>query len=195
MFGSLGWGCAMLIIGVTLDQATSFSNHPCGAYHDSHEKNYAFAFGFFGLLMAGAVLVSTQLRFDLLSETLAPLAGTLPMRQMPMDAAHEMSKSGSIDGAPVAQAADNVVAQALSPNYKEWRAVALGHFNMRNAAVLLLAFYMGFGMGIVFAFLFWHLQVRFCYCTGLSTKYVRINAIFYPLSSLAHPFRSCYGDI
>ena len=30
MFGSLGWGLAMMIVGIALDQSKWFSDHPCG---------------------------------------------------------------------------------------------------------------------------------------------------------------------
>ena len=30
MFGSMGWGLAMLIVGLALDQSKWFSDHPCG---------------------------------------------------------------------------------------------------------------------------------------------------------------------
>ena len=30
MFGSLGWGIAMFIVGIALDQSNFFIDHPCG---------------------------------------------------------------------------------------------------------------------------------------------------------------------
>ena len=30
MWGSLGWGLAMFFVGIALDQADCFTNHPCG---------------------------------------------------------------------------------------------------------------------------------------------------------------------
>ena len=30
MFGSLGWGLAMFFVGIALDQADVFADHPCG---------------------------------------------------------------------------------------------------------------------------------------------------------------------
>nr|VZI46822.1 unnamed protein product [Spirometra erinaceieuropaei] len=62
MFGSVGWGLAMFFVGIALDQAQSFPDHPC--LRPGHrEKNYMVSFTVFTVFMSCALLVATQFHF------------------------------------------------------------------------------------------------------------------------------------
>ncbi len=62
MFGSLGWGLAMFFVGIALDFSSAFPNHPCGTL-EVNEKNYTLCFAIFSVLMACALIASTQFSF------------------------------------------------------------------------------------------------------------------------------------
>lgn len=62
MFGSLGWGIAMFIVGIALDQADVFADHPCG-HKQIHERNYMVCFAIFTVFMVCAFLSATRLKF------------------------------------------------------------------------------------------------------------------------------------
>ncbi|VDN13496.1 unnamed protein product [Dibothriocephalus latus] len=62
MFGSIGWGLAMFFVGIALDQAQSFPDHPC--MRPGHrERNYMVCFAVFTVFMSCALLVATQFHF------------------------------------------------------------------------------------------------------------------------------------
>lgn len=46
----------------------------------------------------------------------------------------------------------------------EWVTVLRQFQNVKAASFLLVAWFMGFGIGLIFTFLFWHLQVYFRIC-------------------------------
>ncbi len=62
MFGSVGWGLAMFFVGIALDNAKAFPDHPCSRV-SLQEKNYMLCFAVFSVLMTCALLISTQIRF------------------------------------------------------------------------------------------------------------------------------------
>lgn len=45
----------------------------------------------------------------------------------------------------------------------EWVTVLRQFQNMKAASFLFVAWFMGFGIGLIFTFLFWHLQVCICF--------------------------------
>lgn len=61
MFGSLGWGLAMFIVGIALDHSTAFPDYPCDP--DPKEKNYTICFAIFSVLMGVALITATQIIF------------------------------------------------------------------------------------------------------------------------------------
>ncbi|CAE1158378.1 unnamed protein product [Acanthosepion pharaonis] len=63
MFGSLGWGIAMFLVGMALDHSTTFPNHPCGT-QELGEKNYVICFAVFSVLMSCALITATQFNFS-----------------------------------------------------------------------------------------------------------------------------------
>ncbi|CAG0890611.1 unnamed protein product [Cyprideis torosa] len=61
MFGSLGWGLAMFFLGIALDHATAFPDHPCEP--NKRERNYTICFAVFSVLMGCALISATQFGF------------------------------------------------------------------------------------------------------------------------------------
>lgn len=61
MFGSLGWGLTMFIVGIVLDHSTSFPDSRCEP--DPKEKNYNVCFSIFSVLMGAALITATQINF------------------------------------------------------------------------------------------------------------------------------------
>lgn len=64
MFGSIGWGVAMFIIGIGLDYSNTFANHPCPVKENTTEKNYTLCFASFSVLMAVTMAVGKWTRKD-----------------------------------------------------------------------------------------------------------------------------------
>ncbi|KAI5625781.1 major facilitator superfamily domain-containing protein 6-A isoform X2, partial [Silurus asotus] len=138
MWGSLGWGLAMLSVGIWIDHTHVL--YPIEEGDDcplTNYKNYQIAFIVFAVLMAAALIVATQFRFEVRSS-----AG-----KDATEAEAEQDSSGMTDGA------------VLTGN-QEFRYMELLQLlsSVRYSTVLFVAWFMGFGYGFVFTFLFWHLQ-------------------------------------
>ncbi|XP_076310035.1 major facilitator superfamily domain-containing protein 6-like [Tachypleus tridentatus] len=161
MFGSLGWGLAMFFVGVALDQSTSFSDHPCGPHY--RERNYTICFATFSVLMGCAFISATQFRFDY-----EAIEDTVPMK--PVE--HEPERKGAtmkigtlvidqdIEPEPAKEpetTKSTVFAQTMR-RLPEWFTILRTFATIRYGAFLYVTWFMGFGIGLVFTFLFWHLQ-------------------------------------
>ncbi|XP_048522176.1 major facilitator superfamily domain-containing protein 6 isoform X2 [Dendroctonus ponderosae] len=169
MFGSFGWGLAMFFVGIALDHSTSFPNHPCGP--DTKERNYTICFATFSVLMGAALITATQINFKY------EAAGREPGNRAP-SVDHELVLSkedqmqaqlaeqlnlpsladtrAEVTSAPKEQKS-KIFAQTIR-EMPEWVTV-LGHFkNLKCLSFLFVAWFMGFGIGLIFTFLFWHLQ-------------------------------------
>lgn len=59
----MGWGAAMLIMGIGLDYSDTFRNHPCPTKNTT-EKNYTLCFIACTIFALAAMAVSTQFRFQ-----------------------------------------------------------------------------------------------------------------------------------
>lgn len=173
MFGSLGWGLAMFFVGIALDHSTAFPNHPCGP--EQQEKNYAICFATFSVLMGAALLTATQINFkydesdsgDAGKDAEAPkstyeddemqnqLAEQL---QLPSLAAGPRSGGPSAPPQQPALGAQTKIFAQTTREIPEWVTV-ISHFkDLKCASFLFVAWFMGFGIGLIFTFLFWHLQ-------------------------------------
>ncbi|CAG0919054.1 unnamed protein product [Notodromas monacha] len=134
------------------------------------ERNYTICFAVFSVLMGCAGITSTQFRF--------------PQTQVPdslrLDDVNKDGQAGannvqteykfSLEGNPVPDpvqepvrpAADlgksKVFAQQLPRQMPEWMTVFRHFASPRCATFLFVAWLMGFGIGLIFTFLFWHLQ-------------------------------------
>ncbi|XP_052127083.1 major facilitator superfamily domain-containing protein 6 isoform X1 [Frankliniella occidentalis] len=169
MFGSLGWGLAMFFVGIALDHSTAFPDHPCGP--QDREKNYTICFATFSVLMGAALIVATQINFKYDPPSEQPVQEAAKAPQEPtreeylqQQLAQQLNLPSLADTSAGGQARQEpnvgktkVFAQT-NREIPEWVTV-LSHFkNIKCASFLFVAWFMGFGIGLIFTFLFWHLQ-------------------------------------
>lgn len=62
MYGSFGWGITMFLVGIALDNSTTFKDHPCGPHIG--ERNYVTCFTIFAFLMSCTFLIATKFKFE-----------------------------------------------------------------------------------------------------------------------------------
>ncbi|XP_014771110.1 major facilitator superfamily domain-containing protein 6 [Octopus bimaculoides] len=201
MFGSLGWGVAMFLVGMALDHSTTFPNHPCGT-QEQGEKNYVVCFAVFSVLMSCAFITATQFNFafqqgimdiplkqiasqikEKIKETVTGRRKIDRMRLVEeddfdyytKDKAHieptfqEKPPSDKLHislGEQNDMVSDTVKGQSSGSGktfeeetyFGKWITVLKMLANLRYMSVLFVAWFMGFGIGLIFTFLFWHLQ-------------------------------------
>uniref|UniRef100_A0AAY5KTU7 Major facilitator superfamily associated domain-containing protein n=1 Tax=Esox lucius TaxID=8010 RepID=A0AAY5KTU7_ESOLU len=156
MWGSLGWGLAMLCVGIWIDHThIKVFIEGTGCVLPDY-KNYQIAFIVFGVLMAVALVVSTQFYFE--GNPSDP--GTVVARA-------EQDKRGEAGGSPQTSSAVSSTEQhtveslesqsSVSPQflYRDLLRLLCG---VQYGSVLFVAWFMGFGYGFVFTFLYWHLE-------------------------------------
>lgn len=61
LFGSVGWGLAMFVMGIGLDYSDTFRNHPCPTTNTT-EKNYTLCFVMCSIFMGAAMLIGSCVR-------------------------------------------------------------------------------------------------------------------------------------
>lgn len=177
MFGSLGWGLSMFFVGIALDHSTAFPDHPCGPV--DQEKNYTICFATFAVSMSAALLAATQIKFkypeqpeelefqdkptdpvmtheDELQNQLAAQLGIPSLATGPAGAS--LQTAAKPHPAPSFGAQTKMFAQRLTTETPEWILVFTQFKDLKCASFLFVAWYMGFGIGLIFTFLFWHLQ-------------------------------------
>ncbi|KAJ0183045.1 hypothetical protein K1T71_001021 [Dendrolimus kikuchii] len=155
MFGSLGWGLAMFFVGIALDHSTAFSAHPCGG-PQRYEKNYTICFATFSVLMGAALVTATQIRFKYEFSSVEPAAPELPSEptheeKLQLQLAEQLQLPGLDTSAPMP-------AKQPDLEHAKWVTVLRQFQNVKAASFLFVAWFMGFGIGLIFTFLFWHLQ-------------------------------------
>ncbi|XP_055638815.1 major facilitator superfamily domain-containing protein 6 isoform X2 [Toxorhynchites rutilus septentrionalis] len=168
MFGSSGWGLAMFFVGIALDHSTAFPEHPCEP--EKQEKNYSICFATFSVLMGAALISATQITFKYdYSEPKEPQVEKVaqePTReeQMQNQLAEQLQLPALATGndpsatpAPQLGAQTKIFAQTTR-EMPEWVTVLKQFKNIKCASFLFVAWFMGFGIGLIFTFLFWHLQ-------------------------------------
>lgn len=173
MFGSLGWGLAMFFVGIALDHSTAFPNHPCGP--EKQEKNYAICFATFSVLMGAALLTATQITFkydessdhDQAEKGQQQPKSSYEDDEMQNQLAEQLQlpslaagprEGPAIQQPPPALGAQTKIFAQTTREIPEWVTV-ISHFkDLKRASFLFVAFFMGFGIGLIFTFLFWHLQ-------------------------------------
>lgn len=165
MFGSVGWAISMFFVGMALDSATSFKNHPCGP-HES-ERNYKVCFTIFAFLMVLAALVAYQFVFPD-SECVVNLSNEVPLQKIePLEpksifnTAAPINPPSGLHNAKKFEFLDkwkSAVFAQRTRDLPEWMEVMKTFNNLRYGAFLFVVWFMGVGIGLVFTFLFWHLQ-------------------------------------
>ena len=176
MFGSLGWGVAMFFVGIALDQSTSFPDHPCGP--EKQEKNYTICFATFAVAMSAALIAATQINFKYPEHSndmeFQPKSGEAVMTkedEMQNQLAAQLgipSLGGGAGSAAVPAtkpaepsfgAQTKMFAQRLTTETPEWILVFTQFSkDIKLLSFLFVAWFLGFGIGLIFTFLFWHLQ-------------------------------------
>ncbi|XP_066598677.1 major facilitator superfamily domain-containing protein 6 isoform X2 [Prorops nasuta] len=169
MFGSLGWGLAMFFVGIALDHSTAFPDHPCGP--DPREKNYTICFAIFSVLMGAALITATQINFkyDVVvaePEVVKPPAEPTREEQLQSQLSQQLNlpglqdSSGSTIEPPKAQPPEGKTKMFAQTTREipEWVTVIKQFKDLKCASFLFVAWFMGFGIGLIFTFLFWHLQ-------------------------------------
>ncbi|KAM6893470.1 major facilitator superfamily domain-containing protein 6-A-like [Xenentodon cancila] len=147
MWGSLGWGLAMLLVGIWIDHThikPQIEGDGC-VPPDYRLHNYQIAFIVFGVLMGVAFIVATQFYFekggDYQQEPSEVVEGPAGPQTSP--------ESTSSDQTPISPEATQEF------HYGDLLRLLC---TMRYSSVLFVAWFMGFGYGFVFSFLYWHLE-------------------------------------
>ncbi|RZF42289.1 hypothetical protein LSTR_LSTR003907 [Laodelphax striatellus] len=167
MFGSLGWGISMFFVGIALDHSTAFPGHPCGG-PDEREKNYTICFATFSVLMAAALISATQINFRYEyppEEVEKPPPPPQPTKEdyLQQELAQQLNLPALAENSGVpAQPPPNVGKTQMfaqtTREIPEWVTVLNYFKNLKCGSFLFVAWFMGFGIGLIFTFLFWHLQ-------------------------------------
>ncbi|KAK4883021.1 hypothetical protein RN001_006340 [Aquatica leii] len=167
MFGSLGWGLAMFFVGIALDHSTAFPDHPCEP--EKKEKNYTICFATFSVLMGAALITATQINFkyDISEESQPKKEPEQPTMtyedKMQAQLAEQLQlpsladTRASVNTQPLQEEKTKMFAQTTR-EIPEWITVLQQFKNLKCASFLFVAWFMGFGIGLIFTFLFWHLQ-------------------------------------
>ncbi|XP_048341921.1 major facilitator superfamily domain-containing protein 6-like [Sphaerodactylus townsendi] len=146
MWGSLGWGLAMLSVGIGIDSTRIEVSVEGPGCRPPEYKNYRIVFIVYGVLMTLALVVATQFRFRYNhykqeEEQSSEAEGSQGDRNPSTDSSSNETPSD--------------VDQAQSFNF--WDLIKL-LCSIQYGSVLFVAWFMGFGYGFVFTFLFWHLE-------------------------------------
>lgn len=170
MFGSLGWGLAMFFVGIALDHSTAFPSHPCGP--EKQEKNYSICFATFSVLMGAAWITATQINFKYDETAVGADDPEKNVEQKPTyedelqnQLAEQLQLPSLAAGPREPQAPQQPALGGQSKMFAqttreipEWVTVISYFKDLKCASFLFVAFFMGFGIGLIFTFLFWHLQ-------------------------------------
>lgn len=129
MWGALGWGLAMLCVGISIDHMQlRVLIQDCGLFL---LKDFLITFVVFGVLAGLALLVATQFSFD---------------------------SSGSAVSSGVYNSASPGAIVAEGQREFHFSDLLRVLCSVRYSTVLFVAWFMGFGYGFVFSFLYWYLQ-------------------------------------
>uniref|UniRef100_A0A665UT40 Major facilitator superfamily domain containing 6b n=1 Tax=Echeneis naucrates TaxID=173247 RepID=A0A665UT40_ECHNA len=142
MWGSLGWGLAMLLVGIWIDHThITVEIDGVGCKQPDSLHNYQIAFIVFGALMAVAFVVATQFYFERGSNYHPEPPGGVVEQTI--------TESSSSDQIPISPSA---------PEEFLYSDLLKLLCSVRYSSVLFVAWFMGFGYGFVFSFLYWHLE-------------------------------------
>ncbi|XP_019732866.1 major facilitator superfamily domain-containing protein 6-A isoform X1 [Hippocampus comes] len=143
MWGSLGWGLAMLLVGIWIDH-THISGIVDGLGCIVPDfRNYQIAFIVFGVLMGAAFVVATQFHFE---------TGGEYRQEVPEGIAEDTDSPRAPSNLNPTDSS-TVVDQEF--HYSDLLKLLC---SVRYSSVLFVAWFMGFGYGFVFSFLYWHLE-------------------------------------
>ncbi|XP_001378751.2 major facilitator superfamily domain-containing protein 6 isoform X1 [Monodelphis domestica] len=145
MWGSLGWGLAMLSVGIGIDYThidVLIDGQGC---KPPEYRNYQIVFIVFGVLMTMALIVATQFRFRYSHfKSNNNKAKEVEIPQVERNNSTESSE-------------DTPTSSSQSQAFNFWDLIKL-LCSVQYGSVLFVAWFMGFGYGFVFTFLYWHLE-------------------------------------
>ncbi|KAM4024689.1 major facilitator superfamily domain-containing protein 6 isoform 2-T2 [Anomaloglossus baeobatrachus] len=150
MWGSLGWGLAMLSIGIGIDHTRINVIIEGEGCTEPEYKNYRIAFIVFGVLMSVALIVSTQFHFHY--HHLKPSEERREDLEISPVETNAQSPSSAEQNLDEGRGEEEMV-----QNFRFWDLVKI-ICTVQYGSVLFVAWFMGFGYGYVFTFLFWHLE-------------------------------------
>ncbi|KAM6307086.1 major facilitator superfamily domain-containing protein 6 [Aegotheles albertisi] len=145
MWGSLGWGLAMLSVGIGIDYTHTevvIEGQGCKA---PEYKNYRIVFIVFGVLMTMALIVATQFRFHYAHFK----QDENKRKEVDISQVDRSASNESSDNTPTSM--------SQSQSFSFWDLIKL-LCSIQYGSVLFVAWFMGFGYGFVFTFLYWHLE-------------------------------------
>uniref|UniRef100_A0A3Q3A149 Major facilitator superfamily domain containing 6a n=1 Tax=Kryptolebias marmoratus TaxID=37003 RepID=A0A3Q3A149_KRYMA len=147
MWGSLGWGLAMLLVGIWIDHThiTVLINSLRCNPPDVRLHNYQLAFIVFGVLMGVAFIVATQFYFEKEAEY---------HQEVP----EVVEDSSEHQVSPESSSSEQTPASPEGAQEFHYSDLLKLLCTVRYSSVLFVAWFMGFGYGFVFSFLYWHLQ-------------------------------------
>uniref|UniRef100_A0A096MHN4 Major facilitator superfamily domain containing 6a n=1 Tax=Poecilia formosa TaxID=48698 RepID=A0A096MHN4_POEFO len=147
MWGSLGWGLAMLAVGIWIDHThiTVLIDGIGCILPEYRLHNYRLAFIVFGVLMGVAFVVATQFYFE---------KGEEYRQELP----EVVEDSASGQASPDSGSSDQTPAVSEATQEFHYGDLLRLLCTVRYSSVLFVAWFMGFGYGFVFSFLYWHLE-------------------------------------
>ncbi|XP_072903082.1 major facilitator superfamily domain-containing protein 6-B [Hemitrygon akajei] len=150
MWGSLGWGLTMLAVGISIDHTHIDVIIEGDGCQITDYKNYRITFIVFGVLMSLALIVSTQFRFDY-----SHLKTEENKREDAIEI-QQMAQNSSVGGSEVNGNAE--ASRGTERRTFEFNVLLRIICSVQYGSVLFVAWFMGFGYGFVFTFLYWHLE-------------------------------------
>ncbi|XP_041699697.1 major facilitator superfamily domain-containing protein 6-like isoform X1 [Coregonus clupeaformis] len=155
MWGSLGWGLAMLCVGIWIDHThIKLFIQGTGCIVPDY-KNYQIAFIVFGVLMAVALIVCTQFYFERSTSDHRPMEAQLEEDKR-QEAESPQTSSGV--SSPEGHAVESLESQSVVSQPFLYQDLIRLLCSVQYGSVLFVAWFMGFGYGFVFTFLYWHLE-------------------------------------
>ncbi|KAM4602268.1 major facilitator superfamily domain-containing protein 6-like [Polymixia lowei] len=149
MWGSLGWGLAMLLVGIWIDHThvTVLIDGVGCILPEYRLHNYRIAFIVFGVLMGVAFVVATQFYFD---------KGSDYQQEVPGEAG--TPRAGGNVSSPESGSSDRTPGGPEAGQEFHYSDLLRLLCSVQYSSVLFVAWFMGFGYGFVFTFLYWHLE-------------------------------------
>lgn len=145
MWGSLGWGLAMLSVGIGIDYTHIDVLIDGKGCKPPEYRNYQIVFIVFGVLMTMALIVATQFRFRYNHFKNGENKGKeVEIPQVERNSSTECSE-------------ETPTTTSHSQAFNFWDLIRL-LCSVQYGSVLFVAWFMGFGYGFVFTFLYWHLE-------------------------------------
>uniref|UniRef100_A0A2K6RGF6 Major facilitator superfamily domain-containing protein 6 n=2 Tax=Rhinopithecus roxellana TaxID=61622 RepID=A0A2K6RGF6_RHIRO len=145
MWGSLGWGLAMLSVGIGIDYTHIEVLIDGKGCKPPEYRNYQIVFIVFGVLMTMALIVATQFRFRYNHFKNNDSKG----KEVEIPQVERNNSTESSEETPTTT--------SHSQAFNFWDLIKL-LCSVQYGSVLFVAWFMGFGYGFVFTFLYWHLE-------------------------------------